>query len=145
MKKTLTFMPTICVNLQGYHMDMHTTSGEKYRFILSGLVAFHPNRSSLCGYGCDDWMFHCKMENGDYILNFADEASYGTCWSCTAISRENADQLGQLDAADWLKLMTKLDYHILHLHPDHAAESRAAMQIDASRCGPITDEKFYGL
>lgn len=148
MKKTLTFMPASSGNLKGYRMDMHTTSGEKYSFILSGLVNFNPNRSSMCGYGCDDWLFHCTAEGEDYILNFSDEASYGRCWSCTRISPEDARNLDTMEAQDWLRLMAamaKTGKQILHLHPDHAAEARAAMSINASRCGPISDEDFYGL
>ena len=147
-KTALTFTPASSGNLKGYRMDMHTTSGEKYRFILSGLVAFHPNRSRMCGYGCDDWLFHCTAEGEDYILNFSDEASYGRCWSCTRISREDARKLDTMEAADWLRLMAtmaKSGKQILHLHPDHAAKARAAMKIDHSRCGPISDQDFYGL
>lgn len=145
MKKALTFMPEIRGDLKGYRMDMHTTSGEKYSFILSGLAAFNPNRSSQCGYGCDDWLFHCSLEGKDYILNFSDEASYGRCWRCVAISREDADNLAQLEATDWLRLMVKSGKQINHLHPDHAAKARVAMNITASRCGPINDKDFYGL
>ena len=145
MKKTLTFYPVSHSNLKGYRMDMHTTSGEKYSFILSGLVAFHPNQSSMCGYGCDNWLFHCTAEGADYILNFSDEASYGRCWRCVPISREDAQRLEQLEAADWLRLMAKSGKEIHSLHPDHAAKARAAMKIDASRCGPISDKDFYGL
>ncbi len=145
MKKILTFKPTSPGNLKGYRMDMHTTSGEKYSFILSGLVAFHPNQSRMCGYGCDDWMFHCTLDGEDYILNFSDEASYGRCWRCVPISREDTQRLEQLEAADWLRLMAKSGKEIHSLHPDHAAEARAAMKIDHSRCGPISDKDFYGL
>ncbi len=145
MKKTLTFEPALSSRLKGYRMDMHTTSGEKYSFILSGLVAFHPNQSSMCGYGCDDWLFHCTLDGEDYILNFSDEASYGRCWRCVPISREDAQRLEHLEAADWLRLMAKSGKEIHSLHPDHAAEARAAMKIDHSRCGPISDKDFYGL
>lgn len=147
-EKTLTFQPALSTDLKGYRMDMHTTSGEKYSFVLSGLAAFHPNRSSMCGYGCDDWLFHCSVGNEDYILNFSDEASYGRCWSCTAISREDAAGLDRMEAADWLRVMAamaKSGKQILHLHPDHAAEARATMAIHSSRCGPISDADFYGL
>lgn len=145
MKKTLTFEPALSSGLKGYRMDMHTTSGEKYSFILSGLVAFHPNQSRMCGYGCDDWLFHCTAEGEEYILNFSDEASYGRCWRCVPISQEDAQRLDQLEAADWLRLMAKSRKQIHSLHPDHAAKARAAMKIDASRCGPISDKDFYGL
>lgn len=145
MKKTLHFTPTSPVDLQGYQMDMHTDSGEKYHFILSGLVNFSPNRSSMCGYGCDAWMFHCTLEGEDYILNFFDEASFGRAWRCVPISREDAERLKALEAADWLHLMAKSENKIYHLHPDHAAEARAVMQINASRCGPISDADFYGV
>lgn len=145
MKKTLTFEPALSSGLKGYRMDMHTTSGEKYSFILSGLVAFHPNQSRMCGYGCDDWLFHCTTEGEDYILNFSDEASYGRCWRCVPISREDAQRLEHLEAVDWLRLMAKSRKQIHSLHPDHAAKARTVLRIDHSRCGPITDEKFYGL
>lgn len=145
MKKTLTFEPALSSGLKGYRMDMHTTSGEKYSFVLSGLVAFHPNQSRMCGYGCDDWMFHCTLDGEDYILNFSDEASYGRCWRCVPISREDAQRLEQLEAAQWLRLMAKSGKEIHSLHPDHAAKARAAMKIDHSRCGPISDKDFYGL
>ncbi|MBE6921555.1 MAG: hypothetical protein E7465_00035 [Ruminococcaceae bacterium] len=145
MKKTLTFEPTLSSGLKGYRMDMHTTSGEKYSFVLSGLVNFHPNQSSMCGYGCDDWLFHCTLDGADYILNFSDEASYGRCWRCVPISREDAQRLEQLEAADWLRLMATSGKEIHSLHPDHAAKARAAMKIDHSRCGPISDKDFYGL
>ena len=145
MKKTLTFEPALSSGLKGYRMDMHTTSGEKYSFILSGLVAFHPNQSRMCGYGCDDWLFHCTLDGEDYILNFSDEASYGRCWRCVPITREDAQRLEQLEATQWLRLMAKSGKEIHSLHPDHAAEARAAMKIDHSRCGPISDKDFYGL
>ncbi len=145
MKKTLTFKSALNSDLKGYRMDMHTDSDEKFRFILSGLVAFHPNQSSMCGYGCDDWLFHCTLDGEDYILNFSDEASYGRCWRCVPISREDAQRLEQLEAADWLRLMAKSGKEIHSLHPDHAAKARAAMKIDHSRCGPISDKDFYGL
>ena len=145
MKKTLTFMPAFRPDLKEYQMDMHTDSGEKFRFILSGLVAFHPNQSRMCGYGCDDWLFHCTLDDEDCILNFSDEASYGRCWRCVPISREDAQRLEQLEAADWLRLMAKSRKQIHSLHPDHAAKARATMKIDHSRCGPISDKDFYGL
>ena len=145
MKRTLTFKSALNSDLKGYRMDMHTTSGEKYRFVLSGLVAFHPNQSRMCGYGCDDWLFHCTLGGEDYILNFSDEASYGRCWRSVPISREDAQRLEQLEAVDWLRLMAKSGKEIHSLHPDHAAKARAAMKIDASRCGPISDKDFYGL
>lgn len=145
MEKTLTFEPALSSGLKGFRMDMHTTSGEKYSFILSGLVAFHPNQSRMCGYGCDDWLFHCTLDGEDYILNFSDEASYGRCWRCVPISREDAQRLEQLEAAQWLRLMAKSGKEIHSLHPDHAAKARAAMKIDHSRCGPISDKDFYGL
>lgn len=141
------FEPASGSKLKGYRMDMHTTSGEKYHFILSGLVNFNPNSSSRCGYGCDDWLFHCTAEGAEYILNFSDEASYGRCWSCVPISPEDARNLKTMEATDWLKLMherAKEGKQILHLHPDHAAEARAAMEIHSSRCGPIGDNDFYG-
>lgn len=148
MKKTLTSKPGSSSGLKGYRMNMHTTSGEKYRFILSGLVNFNPNRSSRCGYGCDDWLFHCTAEGKEYILNFSDEASYGRCWRCVLISPEDARKLETMEATDWLILMderAKEGKQILHLHPDHPAEARAAMAIHSSRCGPISDQDFYGL
>ena len=144
MKKTLKFEPAHSSGLKGYRMDMHTTSGGKYSFILSGLVNYRPNQSSMCGYGCDDWLFHCTLEGEDYILNFSDEASYGRCWRSVPISREDAQRLEQLEAADWLRLMAKSGKEIHSLHPDHAAEARAVMKIDHSRCGPISDNDFYG-
>ena len=99
----------------------------------------------MCGYGCDDWLFHCTLGGEDYILNFSDEASYGRCWRSVPISREDAQRLEQLESADWLRLMAKSGKEIHSLHPDHAAEARAAMKIDHSRCGPISDKDFYGL
>ena len=144
MKKTLTFKSALRSELKGYRMDMHTDSGEKFRFILSGLVAFNPNQGGMCGYGTDSWLFHCVLGNEEYILNFEDDAGYGTCWSCALISPENAERLKELEAVEWLKLMYKSDKQIHHLHPDHAAKARVDLDITASRCGPINAEKIYG-
>ena len=143
-KKTLTFKSALRSDLKGYRMDMHTDSGEKFRFILSGLVAFNPNQGGMCGYGTDSWLFHCVLENAEYILNFDDDAGYGTCWSCALISPEDAERLKELEAVEWLKLMAKSDKKIHHLHPDHAAKARVDLDITASRCGPIDARKFYG-
>lgn len=146
-KKALTFKPSFSSALKGYRMKMHTESGEEYCFTLTGLKAYYPNMSSRCGYGSDEWCFHCTAEGADYILNFSDDAGYGRCWSCVQISPEDARKLENMEAPEWLKLMTemaKLGKQILHLHPDHAAEARAAMEIHSSRCGSIGDNDFYG-
>lgn len=144
MKKALKFMSAFNPKLKEYRMDMHTDSGERFRFILSGLVAFNPNRSSMCGYGTDSWLFHCVLGDAQYILNFDDDAGYGTCWSCALLSPEDGVRLKELEAVEWLKLMTKSGKQIHHLHPDHAKKARVDLDITASRCGPIDAGKYYG-
>ena len=136
--------PVFYPDLEGYPINMHTDSGEKYCFILTGLKLYHPNMGGRCGDGSDDWFFHCKYNNEDYILRFSDNAGYGTMWDCALITKENAGQLRNLSIAEWDSFVTKSENRISRLHPDTIDAAKKIVQATASRCGPISDKGFYG-
>ena len=136
--------PAFYPDLDGYQMNMHTDSSEKYCFTLTGLKLYHPNMSSRCGDGSDDWFFHCKYEGEDRILRFSDNAGYGTMWDCALITRENAEQLRKQSVAEWDAFVTRSENRISRLHPDAIDAAKKIVQATASRCGPISDKKFYG-
>lgn len=138
------FAPVFIPNLAGYQMKMHTDSGEEHCFTLTGLKAYYPNMSSMCGYGSDEWCFHCKYNGENYILRFCDDAGYGTIWDCALINKENAEQLEKLSVVEWLKLVLKSETKIFHLHPDMIDAAKNIVQDTSSRCGPISDNGFYG-
>lgn len=136
--------PEFYPDLEGYQMDMHTASGEKYRFKLTGLKLYIPNGSSRCGYGSDDWFFHCKYNGEDCILCFSDDAGHGTIWYCALITKENAAQLQNLSAIEWLRFEMRSENRIFGLHPDTIDSAKKIVQAISSRCGPISDAGFYG-
>ena len=138
------FVPIFIPNLAGYQMKMHTDSGEEHCFTLTGLKAYYPNMSSMCGYGSDEWCFHCKYNGENYILRFCDDSGYGTIWDCALINKENAEQLEKLSVVEWLKLVLKSETKIFHLHPDTIDAAKNIVQATSSRCGPISDNGFYG-
>lgn len=138
------FVPIFIPNLAGYQMKMHTDSGEEHCFTLTGLKAYYPNMSSMCGYGSDEWCFHCKYNGENYILRFCDDAGYGTIWDCALINKENAEQLEKLSVVEWLELVLKSETKIFHLHPDTIDAAKNIVQATSSRCGPISDNGFYG-
>lgn len=138
------FVPIFIPNLAGYQMKMHTDSGEEHCFTLTGLKAYYPNMSSMCGYGSDEWCFHCKYNGENYILRFYDDSGYGTIWDCALINKENAEQLEKLSVVEWLKLVLKSETKIFHLHPDTIDAAKNIVQATSSRCGPISDNGFYG-
>lgn len=138
------FVPIFIPNLAGYQMKMHTDSGEEYCFTLTGLKAYYPNMGSRCGYGSDEWCFHCKYNGENYILRFCDDAGYGTMWDCALINKENAEQLEKLSVVEWLTLVVKSETKIFHLHPDTIDAAKNIVQATSSRCGPISDNGFYG-
>lgn len=138
------FVPIFIPNLAGYQMKMHTDSGEEHCFTLTGLKAYYPNMSSMCGYGSDEWCFHCKYNGENYILRFCDDAGYGTIWDCALINKENAEQLEKLSVVEWLTLVIKSETRIFHLHPDTIDAAKNIVQATSSRCGPISDNGFYG-
>ena len=138
------FVPIFIPNLAGYQMKMHTDSGEEHCFTLTGLKAYYPNISSMCGYGSDEWCFHCKYNGENYILRFCDDSGYGTIWDCALINKENAEQLEKLSVVEWLKLVLKSETKIFHLHPDTIDAAKNIVQATSSRCGPISDNGFYG-
>lgn len=128
----------------GYQMKMHKDSGEEYCFTLTSLKAYHPNMGSRCGYGSDDWLFYCKHNGENYILLFSDDSGYGTMWECALINKENVEQLEKLSAREWLVLVYKSENRIFHLHPDTIDAAKNIVQDTSSRCGPISDNGFYG-
>lgn len=142
-------MPVFIPGLVGYQMKMHRDSGEHYCFTLTGLKAYSPNTGSRCGYGSDEWCFHCKYNGEHYILRFADDSGYGTYWDCTLVSKENAEQLEKMSVIEWLTLQYKAvknnpDAKISGLHPDAIDAAKDIVQDTSSRCGPISDNGFYG-
>lgn len=137
-------VPIFLPNLAGYQMKMHTEPGEAYCFTLTGLKAYAPNTSSRCGYGSDEWCFHCKYNGENYILRFCDDASYGTYWDCAWIDKENAERLENLSVVEWLKLVLRSETQIFHLHPDTIDDAKNIVQATSSRCGPISEKGFYG-
>lgn len=138
------FLPVFYPELEGYPMNMHTDSGEKYCFNLTGLKLYHPNMGGSCGYGSDDWYFHCKYNGEDYILRFSDDAGYGTMWECASITKENAGQLKKLSAAKWDAFVMGAKNRRSRLHPDTIDAAKEIVQDTSSRCGPISDQGFYG-
>lgn len=138
------FEPIFISSLAGYQMKMHTDSGEAYCFTLTGLKAYDPNMGSRCGYDSDEWCFHCKYNGENYILHFSVDAGSGTYWDCALINKEHAEQLEKLSAVEWLKLVLKSETQIFHLHPDTIDAAKDIVQDTSSRCGPISDNGFYG-
>ena len=69
---------------------------------------------------------------------------YGTIWDCALINKENAEQLEKLSVVEWLKLVLKSETKIFHLHPDTIDAAKNIVQATSSRCGPISDNGFYG-
>lgn len=137
--------PTFYPELEEYSMRMHTDAGAKFHFVLTGLKLFHPNMGSRCGYGSDDWFFHCRFGGEDYLLCFSDDAGYGTAWDCAVISKEDAGKLHSLCDAQWNGLRIQSEARTHHLHPDSIAAAKEIVNATSSRTGPITDQRFYGL
>ena len=125
-------------------MNMHTRSGEKHSFVLTGICMHHPNWCGTNGYGSDDWFFHCKHTGKDHILHFTDSASSGTAWESAAITEADAKKLCVLPCTEWAALTEFKKGNLNSLHPDRIADARRILKCTNTARGPLSDEDIYG-
>ena len=143
-KKWIYKAPIFYPDLEHFQMNMHTKSGEKYTFVLTGIYMHQPNMGGCNGYGSDDWFFHSKCNGEDHILHFCNDACYGTLWNSTAIADSDAKNLLTLSDAGWI-LLTRYDkVCISSLHPDSIEDARKILKCTNTIGGPLNDAAIYG-
>ncbi len=125
---------------------MTTRQGEKIEFLYSGCMKYKPNKSSTCGYGSDDWYYLCYNQGGEYMLNFSDDAGYGTIWVCVKLWDGGSEKLKKAETDLWIdtyfKRQKQFDVTVLHL--DNIDEVMDILP-KASRCNVFTEHHFRGM
>ena len=130
---------------EGTSLVFHTDDGTEYRFVWTGVMHYYPNKSSASGYGSDDWMYLCNMDDQYWILHL----TYGPAavWSCLPVPEADAEQIRQTEGetlrsayyANWDQ-----NRLILHLHPEDLRLIGKIVIPDSHRCGLLTDPDLYG-
>lgn len=134
-------------DLETYKIEMQDNQEKKYTFILDGICFHSPNKSSISGYGSDDWLFSCKCDEKDCILRFSCSAEGGAIWDCIFISLNEAMLLSVAKEELWSKILYS-NYSkskISRLHPTDINSAKYIIKNKYSKMGPLTDMDFYGL
>ena len=137
--------PVFYPDLEHFQMNMHTKSGVKYTFVLTGIYMHHPNMCCSNGYGSDDWFFHSKYNGEDHILHFCNDAAHGTMWCSSAITNSDAKNLLDLSDEGWIDLTRHDKVSFSCLHPDSIEDARKILKRTNTRTGPLGDTLIYGL
>jgi len=130
---------------EGSLLVFRTDGGSEYRFVWTGVMHYYPNKSSASGYGSDDWMYLCKMDDHHWILRL----TYGPpVWICLPIPETDAEQIRQT-AGEALRSVYNANWDqnrlILHLHPKDTGLIRNIVIPDYHRNGLLTDRDLYGI
>lgn len=122
---------------------MKTKEGRAYNFTYSGYTRFHPNRSSTCGYGSDDWMYLCEENGVHFLLMFTDNAEFGTAWMCTELYEDDYERLINQDVNFWGSIVyskeRKKTYAIRLTDVDTV---RHLLPTSSRCCSKLTDEHY---
>jgi hypothetical protein len=122
---------------------MVTEEGQLYNFTYSGYTCFHPNRSSACGYGSDDWMYLCKENDRYYLLMFSDDASYGTAWMCTELHEGDYERLVNQDVNFWCSIAySKERTKTYAIRLTDVDSVRHLLPTSSRCCSKLTDEHY---
>ena len=123
-------------------LKITTKEGQPYTFIYSGHTRYSPNRSSTCGYGCDEWLYLCKANGKDYILIFSVDASYGPGWTCTELLDGDFEKLTNEDVNFWGSVAYSKERNRIYAIRLTDVDSIRHLLPAGSRCGKLTDESF---
>ena len=123
---------------------MHTRDGEKHQFVYTGNMRYSPNKSSVCGYGSDDWIYLCQYKGKDCLLMFSDSAEYGCSWICYVMGVEHLAALTSETVDIWYEMIkTKTQRKIYALKLENIDELRSVLP-RASRCTGSFQDKHFG-
>ena len=111
-------------------------------------MRFFPNDSSMSGYGSDDWLYLCRMDDEYRILHLEYSGEYGSAvWTCLPILQMDAEQIRQ-SSGEMLRSVYYANWNqnrlIIHLHPDDISIIRRIVIPDDHRNGRLTDSDLYG-
>lgn len=121
---------------------MITKEGQSYNFSYLDHTRYSPNRSAVCGYGSDDWMYLCEEDNKYYLLLFTDNAEFGTCWMCTELFDGDYDTLVNEDVNFWGSIAYSKERTKIYGIRLTEVESVRHLLPTSSRCGKLTDESY---
>ena len=121
---------------------MMTPEGQLHNFTYLGYTRYHPNRSSTCGYGSDDWLYLCEEDNTYFLLMFSDDAGYGTGWMCTELFAGDYDVLIVEDVNFWGGIAYSKERNKFYGVRLTDVESVRHLLPMSSRCGKLTDESY---
>ena len=109
----------------------------------TGHTRYHPNRSSACGYGSDDWMYLCREKDVCYLLTFSDDATCGTGWRCTRLLSGDDEKLVEEDVLYWQKIsLSKERTKIYAIRLQDVEGVRHLLPVSSRCCDRLTDEHF---
>ena len=130
----------------GSDLAYRTDSGAEYHLSWTGIMRYYPNDASASGYGSDDWMYLCRMDDRYWILYL--QYSGEAVWRCLPISDPDAERIRQTSGealkavycANWDQ-----DRLILHLHPEDLRLIEKIVFPDYHREGLLTSRDLYGI
>ncbi len=139
--------PTFHDDLESFVFDMRSESGEKYSFVLSGHCLYSPNRCSTCGYGSDDWLYVCKLNNQNCLLSFTCNAEYAPIWDFVLIEENDVVDLLKGKASKWAEVFysNMRKSKNASIHPVDITSAKMVIKSTASRMGVLTDKDLYGF
>ncbi|MBQ4527684.1 MAG: hypothetical protein II998_06405 [Clostridia bacterium] len=119
-------------------------NNDEYEFVYRGIMNYKPNKSSVSGYGSDDWFYLCTYQNRYCLLSFSDSGGYGTNWECAFITDDEANMLMGADLDLWIKTYSNVNSQskISGLHLENINEVRRILP-KRSRCQEFSDRHYY--
>ena len=143
-KKVIYDTPVFYPDLKNFKIHMHTKSGERFTFVLTGVCMRLPNRCRSSGYGSDDWYFHVKYHGKNHILHFCNDAGCGTIWTGAPVTEAEANNLLEFSHKEWMQMTGYELLTIRSIHPDSIEDARKIMKNTNSSGGPLSDAEIYG-
>ena len=127
-------------------LKMHSKEGTDYAFTYAGHQRYSPNKTSISGYGSDDWFYLCTCEETTYILHFEVSGAYGYgCWVGRALTSQEARGLPLSKTKKWMNLLYKNGYDAtIRLNLDNIEEVKHLLPTDA-RIGVLNNTHYRGF